>query len=221
MPVVIEQGPPLEPKTRPSTAADDASIYSCNISQGSRLGDELLSTPGRSLFSTKNTENKDKNLSSSLASGKPKISSARKSARSQKFKVDLGQINIPPSEYSFAPTTSENIFASGDIKDLPEKDTTADNMAAIKVLKQALKNQKKNKVSRTSTSMTLSQPPKEDVKPVQPKSTARTGSATTIKDATLLSSRLASEVPKISMRRFLSQSTLSEDFDNPNHLDPK
>ena len=225
MPVLIEQGPPLEPKTRPSTAADDGSVYSCNVSQVSRLGDELLSTPGRSLFSSSNAENKGKSLAATAPSGKPKISSARKSARSQKFKVDLGQINVPPSEYSYAPTYSENVFASGDIKDLPEKDSTADNRAAIEVLKQALKNQKKNKISRTSTSLSLSQPQKEEGKPPQAKSTARTartGSATTMKDTTLLSSRIAAaKMPKISLRRFLSQSTISEDFDNPNHLDPK
>ena len=218
MPVLTEQGPPLELKTRPSTAADDASVYSCNVSQGSRLGDDLLSTPGRSLFSSSNAENTARNLGNSP---KPKLSSARKSARLKNFKIDLGQINISPSECSYPPTISDKIFSSGDIKDLPTKDTTRDNLAAIEALKQTLKKQKKNKVSRTSTSLSLSQPQKEETKSIHAQSTARTGSATTTKEKNLLSSRLTTEKPKISMRRFLSKSSvLSEDFHNPDHLDP-
>ena len=230
MPVVVEQGPALtEIKTRPSTAADDASVYSCNVSQGSRLGDDLMSTPGRSLFSNTVIENMSKNSSNVAKTPKEKIASARKSARS-KFKVDLGQINVSPSEYSYAPTHSDNVFFSGDIKDIPERDSSGDNMAAVEVLKRALKNQKKNKVSRTSTSMSLThqQQANENVihtplasPSTQAKTTGRKSSIATVKDAAIFSARNPPTTARMTMRRFLSQSTLSDDFQYHNHLDPE
>ena len=221
MPTVSEQDPGIsEFRTRPSTAVDGGSVYSCNVSQGSRLGDDLVSTPGRSLFSSSN-DNKKTVVEKPT---KEKIHSAKKSALSR-FKVDLGRINVSPSEFSYAPTHSDNVFSSGEINDLPEKDLSRNNLAAIEVLNRALKNQKKSKVSRTSTSLSLSQPQDKNGKPipltpstVPAKTTARTDSAVSRKQSTLSP---AKPPPKLIMKRFLSQSTISDDHFENDYLDPK
>lgn len=222
-----EQVPVLaEPKTRPSTAADDGSVYSCNISQGSKLGDDLLSTPGRSLGTGNKTARSGKQNFKTL---KEKVVSARKSARSSQ-KADLGPINISPSEYSVPVNYSENIFQSGDIKDLPEKDSTKENPAAIEVLKRVLKNQKKGKLTRSSTSLSNQRPNlDEDARKLASSSfsmnvvdRARTSRGSVTKRNPLTSTKnLPTQAQKLSMKRFLSQSTVSDDFFSNDYRNPK
>ena len=212
----------VEQKTRPSTAADDGSFYSCNISQGSKLADDLFSTAGRSLA----TENKTpKNRSKSNKNMKEKLSTSRKPASN---KVDLGPINVPPSEHPLAPTYSENLFVSEDIEDVPEKDLTKQNTLAIEVLKRVLKNQKKSKSFRSST-LRESSAVDGDRRLVSSSLSMRLidterNSANTRKKKTpsASSKNLPLSSQKLSMKRFLSHSTiLSDDFYSNNYRDPR